>query len=113
MEFIHFQPFPKLNPGYNEVTNNFAEKIVMVVDKLNFHGHKGAFCKANCGPRKVPELQKGIQCEQTFKWFNAFKTVTSMNEPHFFFFIIDMHNPSIEKKLRQLDNPGQLSITTF
>lgn len=119
-EIIHFQPFSEAQSqaSHNEVTTYFAEKIVKVVDKLHFRGHKGAYCKANCDPRKVPELQKvnTVICEQTFKWLNAYKSVKSMNEPHFFFFMmymIDLHNLSIEKKLRQLANPKSAERYNF
>ena len=89
-----------------------------MVDKLHFKGHKGTYCKDNCDPRKVPELQNvnTVICEQTFKWLNAYKSVKSMNEPHFFFFMIymiDLHNMSIEKRLRMLANPKSAERFNF
>ena len=43
-------------------------KLIKVVDKLHFRGHKGDFCQANCDPWKVTELD-GVNtpiCEQAY-----------------------------------------------
>ena len=106
------QPFSEADAqaDHNHITRFFASEVTKVVDKLHFKGHTGIYCKENCDPRKVSELQKvnTVICEQTFKWLNGFKSVKSMNEPNFFFFIlymIDLHNMSIEKTLRMMANP--------
>ena len=80
-----------------------------------YQGHTSPYCREHCNPRNVPELKKvnTVICEQTFKWLNNYKSVKSMNEPHFFFttlYMVDLHNLHIEKKLRSMANPKETPI---
>ena len=54
------------------------------------------------------ETVNSAACEQAFKWLNEFKSLKSMNESHFKFFllyIIDLHNLHIEGNVSVHANP--------
>ena len=126
LEIYHYQHLLNLAIVFFVVINIFK-----VVDKLHFRGHKGAYCFENCNPSDVPEIKNvnTVVCEQvriikivfddkaddyifdlfkTFNWLNKYKACKSMNESHFFFFLLyvaDLHNLKIEEKLRVMCRP--------
>ena len=84
--------------------------VPMSVDKFHFINHVDSWCRENCDPTKIKELDNvnTESCEQTFKWVNKFTSVKAMNGPQFWMFftyIFDLHNLSKEDKLRSSVNP--------
>ena len=91
---------------HTEATKKMAA-LKHVVDKLHFKGHVGSYCHKNCNPYSIPALKdvNTVICEQSFKWFNKYVNVKSMNEYRFrvyFTYLIDLHN---------MDSTGKLHLS--
>ena len=75
----------------------FMGQLDMKVDRLHLRNHTETWCKRHMNPNKDPDLLNvnTVVVEQSFKHFNKYKNVKTMNEPRFmmmFLYMIDLHN---------------------
>ena len=115
-DMCHLKPYSEKESiaNQNDVTRQFS-KIKKCVDRFHFPGHKksDSYCRENCNPKTVLN-ELGITkinspaCEQAFSWIHKFKTMKSMNEGRFKFFLlylVDLHNLHIENRVHIAANP--------
>ena len=108
----------------NTTTQRLA-RTKIVIDRMNFKGHKDSWCRETCDPSKYDELKNVSNvsmylmilnahkvtckfpcpqvdteiCEQVFSWLSRYARITKhMNLDHFMFFILylcDLHNRKV------------------